>query len=258
MSLTKRRMEIFNLLQKNKAVEVNELAKRFQVSTMTIRRDLNMLEKQGLAITSYGGARLNMEHNIEPSFSLKSDLLVEYKNEIAVEANRFIQDGDTILIDTGTTPLQLCRYLQNKRIIVLTNSLPAINILQAFSKIQLIVACGQYNDISNGWHSAMTIDFFKQFRIDKAFLGTQGIDHHGAYIAGMEEAQVKKAMMESARQSFLLCDHTKFNQTLLAKYAPLTDFDCIITDSQLDRVLYDEYSKIIPLISSSRSYQPRK
>ena len=199
-----------------------------------------------------------MEHNIEPSFSLKSDLLVEYKNEIAVEANRFIQDGDTILIDTGTTPLQLCRYLQNKRIIVLTNSLPAINILQAFSKIQLIVACGQYNDISNGWHSAMTIDFFKQFRIDKAFLGTQGIDHHGAYIAGMEEAQVKKAMMESARQSFLLCDHTKFNQTLLAKYAPLTDFDCIITDSQLDRVLYDEYSKIIPLISSSRSYQPRK
>ena len=252
MSLTKRRMEIFNLLQKNKAVEVNELAKQFQVSAMTIRRDLNMLEKQGLAITSYGGARLNMEHNVEPSFSLKSDLLVEYKNEIAMEASRFIQDGDIILIDTGTTPLQLCHYLQNKRIIVLTNSLPAINILQAFAKVQLIVACGQYNKISNGWHSAMTIDFFKQFKIDKAFLGTQGIDQHGSYIASMEEAQVKKAMIESARQSFLLCDHTKFNQTFLAKYATLRDFDCIITDTKADKNIRKEYSEIIPVISSDK------
>lgn len=249
--LTKRRMEIFNLLQKNKTVEVNDLSKRFNVSTMTIRRDLNQLAAQGLAITCYGGAKINEVQNNEPSFSLKSDLQIELKNQIALEASRFIEDGDTILLDTGTTALQLCRHLENKRITVLTNSLPAINILHAYNKIQLIIACGQYNEISNGWHSSLTIDFFKQFKIDKAFLGTQGIDPHGSYVSSIDEAQVKKAMIESARHCFLLCEHTKFNQTYLSRYASLLDFDCIITDQEIDTVVKEEYSRIIPIINKN-------
>lgn len=238
MGLASRRMEIFNLLQKNKSVEVSELARLFNVSTMTIRRDLALLEKQGLVTTSYGGAHLNQGTPIEPSFSLKSGTMTDIKIEIAKEAARFVQDGDSIIIDCGTTTLQLCRFLQDKHITIITNSWPVISYVQSNPKIKLILAPGIYSHTSNGAISAMTVDFFNQFKADKVFIGTQGFDiNDGAFVPDVEDAQVKQALLNSGIKKFLLLDHEKFNTRYLARHASASDFDCIITDHKLSAEL---------------------
>ena len=233
MGTSSRRMEIFNLLQKNKAVEVSELARYFNVSTMTIRRDLEMLEKQGLVTKNYGGAQLNQTAALEPSFTLKQKTQMNCKTAIAKEAARFVQDGDSILIDCGTTTLQLCRFIQDKRITV-TNSWPVVSYLQANPKIKLILAPGIYSSTSNGVISAMTIDFFHQFQADKVFIGSQGFDlKEGASVPDIEDCQVKRALLKSGRKKFLMIDHEKFNTHYLCKHASANEFDGIITDHQL-------------------------
>lgn len=250
MGTSSRRMDIFNLLQKNKAVEVSELARLFNVSTMTIRRDLEMLEKQGLVTKNYGGAQLNQGAAIEPSFTLKQKTQMNCKSAIAKEAARFVQDGDSILIDCGTTTLQLCRFIQDKRITVITNSWPAVSYLQANPKIKLILAPGIYSSTSNGVISAMTIDFFHQFQADKVFVGSQGFDlKEGATVPDMEDCQVKRALIKSGRKKFLMIDHEKFNTHYLCRHAAAGEFDVIITDNQLDAALRAEAEALkLPLI----------
>lgn len=172
------------------------------------------------------------------------------KSAIAKEAARFVQDGDSILIDCGTTTLQLCRFIQDKRITVITNSWPAVSYLQANPKIKLILAPGIYSSTSNGVISAMTIDFFHQFQADKVFVGSQGFDlKEGATVPDMEDCQVKRALIKSGRKKFLMIDHEKFNTHYLCRHAAASEFDVIITDNQLDAALRAEAEALkLPLI----------
>ena len=176
ISTSERRIEIFNLIEKNKTVEVNDLATLFSVSTMTIRRDLAILEKQGIITTNYGGAFLNQGRAIEPGFALKYGQLPEIKERIGAQAAMLIQNGDSIFIDCGTTTMYIAKYLQTKKLTVMTNSLAVSNLLQAYSKIKLIMAPGVYDDKSAGFLGPMTIDFLHKYNVDKAFVGTQGFD----------------------------------------------------------------------------------
>ncbi len=250
MGSSSRRMDIFNLLQKNKTVEVGELARLFHVSTMTIRRDLELLEKQGLVTKNYGGAMLNQTAAIEPSFTLKQKTQLDGKMNIAKEAARFVQDGDSILIDCGTTTLQLCRFIQDKRLTVITNSWPIVSYLQANPKIKLILAPGIYSSTSNGVISAMTIDFFHQFQADKVFMGTQGFSlSEGASVPDVEDAQVKRALIQSGRKKFLMVDHEKFDAHYLCRHANANEFDMIITDKEIDeRWIKEAESRKLPLL----------
>lgn len=254
MSIVTRRLEIFNLLQKNKTVEVTELAELFKVSAMTIRRDLALLEKQGLVITNYGGAHLNQLSAIEPSFTLKSKTLIDSKNEIAYEASRFVHDGDSIILDCGTTTLQMAQYLQDKRCTIITNSWPLIRYFQANPKIKLILAPGIYSSISNGVISAMTIDFFQHFQADKSFIGTQGFDlDHGASVPDLDDSLVKTAMRQAAKQSFLLMDHQKLNSKYLSIHGKTKDFDCIIVDSEIDETMIKKFKEAdLPILIAKK------
>ena len=146
MNSTKRRMEIFNILQKEQSVKVLDLAEIFEVSLMTIRRDLALFEKQGLITTNYGGAYLNSKSAIEPSFSLKSSQMTDKKQLIGYEAAKLVEEGDTIIVDCGTTTLQMVKYIQDKKLTVITNSWPVVNYLGNNPKIKLILAPGEYNE----------------------------------------------------------------------------------------------------------------
>lgn len=256
MTAAERRIKIFNILQENKAVEINELAKLFSVSTMTIRRDLAVFERQGLVTTSYGGACLNQGTAIEPSFFLKSGQMIDYKKNIGYEAAKLINDGDSIIIDCGTTTLQIAQYIQDKKITVITNSLPVINYLQGNSKIKLIIAPGEYSDTSSGAVSSLTIEFFKHFNADKAFIGTQGFDiKRGATVPDPLDADVKKELLNSAQQRILIIDHEKFGKTFLSKHADISDLNYIITDSETDKRYIDELlnSDVKVLIANNNS-----
>ena len=233
MNAVQRRMEIYRILQEQTTAEVNDLAALFSVSKMTIRRDFALFEKQGLVKTNYGGAHLNSGTAVEPSFSLKQGQLLDIKQAIAEEAAELIRDGDTIGIDCGTTTLQLLKYIQNKKITIVSNSWHIISHLQGNQRIKIILAPGEYSEVSAGVISSVTADFFHSFSLDWAFISTQGYSiGFGASVPGMDEAHVKRALMRSARQSVLMLDHSKFEQRLLFRHAKPEQFDIIVTNDE--------------------------
>ncbi len=240
-STIERRREIYNILIDKKSVEVNDLSKKFNVSTMTIRRDLALLEKQGIVVTNYGGACLSEGTAIEPSFSLKAGQMIDKKKVMGLEASKLIQDGESIIIDCGTTTMQLGKNLQGKRLTVITNSLIVGNILQGFPKIKFIMAPGVYDDKSVGFLGAVTVDFFRKFNVDKAFIGAQGFDlYRGATVPDELDAEVKKAIALSAKEKILMVGHEKVGASFFSKILDVKDFDYIITDDMVAQKVIDD------------------
>jgi len=227
-------MSIYAILQQDKKVVVNELAETFGVTKMTIRRDLSFFEKQGIVKTTYGGAYLTSGASVEPSFQLKSGQMVDDKHLIGQKAAELVEDGDTIVIDCGTTPLALAQFLFDKKIMVITNSVPVINLLKGRKNITLMVAPGEYEDDTQGMISFSTADFFNNLHADKVFLSTQGINAQGELtVPKITDAHVKQALARAGRQKILLADKSKFGQTFLAGHARLADFDIVISQTGL-------------------------
>lgn len=244
MKIGERRLKIFEIIKEKRHVEVNDLAQYFQVSTMTIRRDLSQLEAEGVVKTNYGGATYIDSVSSEPSFRLKSGYSHEYKKQIAYEASLLIHDGDSIFIDCGTTTLELVPFITHKNITIMSNSWRVLSKIQDFSKVKVILAPGVYDPISEGAISATTIDFLKNYSIDKAFISTQGIDiDRGVSVPTDTDAKVKKAIINCAKNKILLADHTKFHQSYMALFGQLNDFDIIFTDTDMDRETYQKLSE---------------
>ncbi|HFP9268551.1 TPA: DeoR/GlpR family DNA-binding transcription regulator [Klebsiella michiganensis] len=137
MQSSNRRMSIYAILQQDKKVVVNDLAEKFGVTKMTIRRDLSFFEKQGIVKTTYGGAYLTHGASVEPGFQLQSIQMADDKHLIGQKAAEQVEDGDTIIIDCGTTPLALANFIFDKKIMVITNSIPVVNLLKGRKKYQV-------------------------------------------------------------------------------------------------------------------------
>lgn len=235
MNAVQRRMEIFQILQQNKTAEVNALAARFNVSKMTIRRDLSIFEKQGLVTTNYGGAYLNSGTAIDPSFSLKTGQQMDAKQCIARVAASWVQEGQTVGLDCGTTAIQVLKHLQGKQVTVVTNSWHAASYAQNNSKMRLLLAPGEYAEQTGGVISNITAEFFRAHCYDWAFVATQGFNcDFGASVADADEAVVKAALMHGATKKVLLADHSKIGKCFLARHALPDEFDCLLTDEDID------------------------
>lgn len=235
MNTTQRRYEIYEKLKKDKTVQVSELAKVYSVSLMTIRRDLDSLENQGLAIKSYGGATLNESSSTEPSFEIKEGMSQSDKKEIAIYASTLIQDGDSIYLDCGTTCLELFKRIHHKKITIFTNFWKILQYVDRNTKAKIIMAPGVYNSVTQAALSESTIQFFQNYYIDKAFISVLGLDlDYGGSIPSMSDALVKKAILDSSNKKICMVDHTKFHKKYMSKIANIDDFDMIITDDKLE------------------------
>lgn len=235
MNTTQRRYEIYEKLKKDKTVQVSELAKVYSVSLMTIRRDLDSLENQGLAIKSYGGATLNESSSTEPSFEIKEGMSQSDKKEIAIYASTLIQDGDSIYLDCGTTCLELFKRIHHKKITIFTNFWKILQYVDRNTKAKIIMAPGVYNSVTQAALSESTIQFFQNYYIDKAFISVLGLDlDYGVSIPSMSDALVKKAILDSSNKKICMVDHSKFHKKYMSKIANIDDFDMIITDDKLE------------------------
>lgn len=235
MNTTQRRYEIYEKLKKDKTVQVSELGKVYSVSLMTIRRDLDSLENQGLAIKSYGGATLNESSSTEPSFEIKEGMSQSDKKEIAIYASTLIQDGDSIYLDCGTTCLELFKRIHHKKITIFTNFWKILQYVDRNTKAKIIMAPGVYNSVTQAALSESTIQFFQNYYIDKAFISVLGLDlDYGVSIPSMSDALVKKAILDSSNKKICMVDHTKFHKKYMSKIANIDDFDMIITDDKLE------------------------
>lgn len=252
MNSTQRRMAIFEFLMENGSAEVNDLSERFGVTTMTIRRDLSLFERQGLITTNYGGAILKQGAGIEPSFALKQGQMAEVKQRIAKRAAEYINDGDSIILDCGTTTLEVLKYIDKKKITVITNSWPAVNYLHGNSRVNLYLAPGKYEEISAGVISPMTIEFYQKFHADIVFVSTQGFSpEYGATVPDPADASVKEALLQSGKKKLLLVDSSKIGKKFLSKHAYPAQFDSIIIDSALSEDVLQslkEHCKTVDLV----------
>ena len=232
VTTAERRKRIYDILCADKTVEVNDLSKRFEVSTMTIRRDLAIFEKQGIITTNYGGAYLNEGTAIEPSFAMKANLQLDSKRAMGAAAATLLENGDSIFLDCGTTTLRICDFMPNLKLQIMTNSLVACNMLKTFPKLKLIIMPGVYSDTSVGFLGAMTAEYIRRFNLDKAFIGTDGVDvAHGVTVPDETDAMVKAAILRAARQRILLAGQEKLGKAFMAKFAEMADIHILITDA---------------------------
>ncbi|MBT2293502.1 DeoR/GlpR transcriptional regulator [Paenibacillus albidus] len=228
-----RKRRIVHYVEKHTRGSVQELSQEMGVSESTVRRDLKELEEGKLLKRTHGGAVSLQSVNFEAVFQDKEDRFLEEKQRIARKAVEMIQEGDAILLDGGTTTLHIARELRSfSNIKVITNSIMALNELKDCRTIEVSITGGMLRPDTMAFVGPMTERSLEMVRVDKAFLGTNGLDlREGITTPNMLEAATKRKMIAVAKQSILLTDHSKIGQVSFCKVADLTEMDHCIIDS---------------------------
>ena len=229
---TQRRQAILAELRQAKAVSAEELARRFGVSLETIRRDLRGLRDRGLLERVYGGA-LSVR-TAEGDFATRSTLHAARKLAIAQLAATLVEPEDTIVIDIGTTALEVARALpETFRGRVLTNSVPAVMALAEREEIELLLSGGQVRHGDAACFGAQAEAFFADFYTDKAFLGSGGV-HAQAGLTDdpPPEVATRRTIIAHAAASYVLADSSKLGTIAVHRVCPLSRVTAVLTDSE--------------------------
>jgi DeoR/GlpR family transcriptional regulator of sugar metabolism len=236
MIARERRQRVFEAIEESGIASVRDLAGRFGVSGITIIRDLQELEGEGLIRRVRGGAISIRGASYEPPYSARASQLGEEKRRIAQKAVSLVQDGDSLILDVGTTTLEVSRELKGKRnLTVIVSNLRAALELANQSAIQVIVVGGKLRTSELSMVGHLAEETLGGFQVDKAFIGVGGITfEHGLTEFNLDEAGVKRTMLERARRRIVVADHTKFGKVMLTAVAPLTAVDTVITGREVD------------------------
>ena len=251
MNAIERKRYILDELQRNGSVVITDLAERIQVSSMTIRRDLNAMAEDGMVTLEHGGAVLNSGSLFECSISFKNEINVSEKQRIAAKCMEYINEGDSVFLDAGTTPNELAALLRGKRnISVLTHSLLVANTTATMRNIKLIMCPGEFRENSMAFLGPLTDDFIQHFQIDTLFLSLEGIDlNDGLSVVDVQDGHTKKVLVEKAKRVICIADHSKFNKSFFYKIAPVADVDLVVTDTGLDAATQELFRQNnVPLV----------
>lgn len=228
-----RRARMMKAINEIGYIQVADLVEEFDVSPVTIRRDLETLEKEGLLIRKRGGAiRRNQGVTMELPYLIKQVENVETKQAIAEQALLMVEDGFSVLLDSGSTTFKLAEQLVTKtRLSVVTNDLYIATKLAANPDINLICTGGVARSNVFSLQGMIAESTIKNLRTDITFLGADAIHPDGSiYNVNIDEVSVKQAMIESAPRVVLLVDSSKFDVCGFAKICGLADIDTVITD----------------------------
>ena len=207
------------------------LAAQFNVTPQTIRKDLNELCEQGLLRRYHGGAVL-ASGAANLTYQARRQLAPYAKQRIGRRTAELIPDNCALLINIGTTTEQVAYALrEHQGLMVITNNINVVNILQGHENIEVIVAGGAFRHTDGGIVGEAAVDFIQQFRVDYAVVGASAIDEDGALLDfDYREVKVAKAIMQQARRSILVADHMKFARTAPVRIGHLSEVDCYVTD----------------------------
>ncbi|MCL2057733.1 MAG: DeoR/GlpR family DNA-binding transcription regulator [Oscillospiraceae bacterium] len=249
-----RRERILLLLKENSKLLVPELCAYFKVSPATIRNDLRDLETAGKLKRTHGGAIPVGKSSFELNSSQKEVSSQNEKRRIASKAATFIEDGDTIALDTGTTTLELAKQITNRQdLSVVTNDLVIASYLENNSNTNVILLGGM---LRKGFHCTVgpaVQSQLSEYSVDKVFMAANAISlEKGFTTPGIDMAEVKKSMMSIASQVFFLIDSSKFGRITFIRFAGLGDTDKIITDEGIGKAtlaqMYADYDDLEILV----------
>jgi len=230
-----RHRRIVEMARRQEVVKVDELTDFFDVSEVTIRHDLGVLAKEGLLIRKHGGAIINARTDLAMAFEQRVGLNMETKRAIGIAAAQFVQPGDTILIDAGTTNLEFARNLPAiSPLTVVTNALNVATQVGALPNVNVVLLGGLLDRRTVSTIGLNTMRELEDIVVTKLFLGIHAVDPgNGLTDVLMEVAQVKKAMIRAAKQVILLADSSKWGKSAFVKIMPLSAVHVVVSDSNL-------------------------
>ncbi|MHB8969112.1 MAG: DeoR/GlpR family DNA-binding transcription regulator [Pirellulaceae bacterium] len=239
-----RRSRILELIRERKKITVHELCQLLDVSPATVRSDLRDLDREGLLVRTHGGAMEKSRASFEQISSRRGGENLAAKQAIAAAARQHIADGDTILLDTGTTTVELAKLLTSaQQLTVVTNDLEIARILEGITGVEVLLLGGT---VRKGYHCTVGptgLRAVQDLRADTAFMATNSLSlEAGATTPDLQQAEIKKAMLAVARQIILLCDSSKIGRDSFARFATLEQIDMLITEqlSDQDRTAMEE------------------
>ncbi|MGH4118165.1 DeoR/GlpR family DNA-binding transcription regulator [Clostridium sp.] len=241
---SERQKKFLDLLSTKDVVTILEFIEKFNVSIETVRRDLSVLEKQNKIEKVYGGAKIKDPSLDEPSMENRMISNLVQKDSIGKRCSEFIEAGDCIFIDSGSTTYHIAKHIKDKKnLTIITNSIPVVNELMN-SDFEIIIMGGK---IRHTERSVVTYDYifnFSQLNITKSFVCAAGITvYNGVSDFNMQEAVTRKTIIERSNQVFIAADSSKFGKNATINIAPLEKIDYIVTDSYLDKNVITSFKK---------------
>ncbi|MFD2101475.1 transcriptional repressor AgaR [Flagellimonas iocasae] len=236
-STVERRMAIITELEQSGKVNVSDLSKNYDVSEVTIRNDLGQLEKKNVLIRARGGAIKVDPVGIDYNISEKNKINIKAKKAIGLRAAGFVNEGDTIMVDSGTTVMELVKNLNERMdLTVITNALNIANQLVKNNNINVIIPGGFLRKKSFSLIGTPAEKSLRYYFCDKLFLGVDGLDiDYGLSTPNIEEAHFNSAMIEMSNQVFVLADSSKIFKRSLAFICDISKINVLVTDSGITK-----------------------
>lgn len=236
MLALERRNLILEKLQEEKRVVVSELSQLYNVSEETIRRDLDKLDKDGLATKSYGGAVIKENTNIDLPFNVRKKKNVSGKQKIADLVANLIKDGEHIILDASTTAVFIAKAIKEKEhLTVVTNSIEIMIELSDISDWNIISSGGSLKEGYLALVGPRANEGLSTFNVEKSIMSCKGLDVEKGITDGNEQfSEAKRVMLKAAGKNILAVDSSKFDTIAFSKVCDLCDIDILVTDEKPD------------------------
>ena len=252
-----RRRQILLELKLRPHVRISALAERFNVSTETVRRDFDALSEEGLIARAHGGASAPSQGHY-PSLDERANARVHERERIGSRAADLVQDGETLMIDSGSTTIEMARALayRGTACTVITNSIPVAMTLGQ-GAAQVLLCPGEYLNAESAVIGTETLEFLARFNVDRCFIGSSGFSEEGPSETVRGFAAVKRMMLHRATQRHLLIDSEKFGRKGLAQVGDLSDLQSIIVDARPKGLLLSALvAANVKIIATEETDQP--
>lgn len=237
----KRRADIARLLMDRGTVQIKELTSRFAVSLMTIHRDLNVLEQQGVLRRIRGAVTAEKSMLVESSYQYRARQMVDQKRRLARAAARHIESGNAVIWDESSTTFHVTEFIgEAAPLTIITNALPVLERLRDVQGIDLIALGGKYNRAYMGFFGIACERAIRMLKVDVAIMSTTTVQGLSMYTQDEHVVRVKQAMIEVARKKILLVDETKFQFSALNFVANLSDFDVVLLAGDPEPAVLDK------------------
>ncbi|EPH98331.1 transcriptional regulator, DeoR family [Enterococcus faecalis 13-SD-W-01] len=251
MMKEERQKQILQLLDLYKIVKVSDIREKLNVTEMTVRRDLQDLEDQGLLIRVHGGAK-SIEKGEMTSAELshieKQTINLEAKKEIAQLIAQEIKEGDTVFLGSGTTIELVYDFMETKYAKIVTNSIYVFEKFKNDPRFDLVLIGGTYRPKTGAFVGTIANDFVSTIHVNKAFIGVNGICENSVYNSNEDEGLSQSVILNSAQIKYIVADHTKFNKRDFYRFYDLNNIDHLITDSQTSTDVLEAYNLKAPII----------
>lgn len=249
MNSIERQSKIIEIVHDTGRISIPDICTMFGVSEMTARRDLNDLDRQGLLRRIHGGAIANLGRSYEPSFQTRAIKNQDAKTAIGLKAAELIYDGDSVALDVGTTTLEIVPGLRGKRnLTIVTSCLQvAARIVDQISlevDARLIITGGIVRPRELSMIGPIPEQVYRDLHVDKVFIGIGGISlDDGLTEYNIEDAQIKRILLQNAREKIVVADGAKFGVTTFTSVTPLAAINKIVTDKSAPPEIIEQIRK---------------